>query len=292
MYRSAQGSCVNPVMEELAGWYPQLYLVPGEEGIRQYPEVVLKGEPVPSRDLSHFHGSSFDNCRMVDTPAGEVRVVTLGDRDDFVTFLRIMANRCQMVEIPGTQGAAFLNGVICWGKIMQHKEEFCRAAKEKGEPEPDLSEWYEEQNRFVSDKRNYTDAILILSRGPYSQVPAREVGLSSEEWLDKSHTIRLYHECTHFVCYRLHPGERDKIRDEVVADAVGLIAAFGYFDRKMAEHFLGIQDGRYIGGRLENYTDQPQEIIPSIEEMFAEIEKTVEENRVLAPLDLALCLDE
>ena len=34
----------------------------------------------------------------------------------------------------------------------------------------------------------------------------------------------------------------------------------GAFDRKLEELFLGIQDGRYSGGRLGNYTDRPEEI--------------------------------
>lgn len=285
-------SAGNRVMEELAMWYPQIYLVPGEEGKRLYPKVVLEGEPVPVKDLSHFKGSPSDDCHMVETPAGEVRVVTLGERDDFVTLLRIMAYRCEPTGIPCTQGASFLSGVISRGMIDRHKEEFFRKAEELGGQEPDLLEWMAEQKRFLSDKHNFTDSLLILSRGPYSAVPAKEFNFSEEEWLDDSYTIRLYHECTHFVCYRLHPGERDAVRDEAVADAVGIIAAFGHFDRKMAERFLGICDGRYTGGRLENYTKEPQRQILRISKMFDEIEKTAEENSDLAPLNLALCLDE
>ncbi len=280
------------VIEQLAELYPQLYLAPGEEGQELYPKVVLQGEPVPVKDLSHFHRSPTDNCRMVETPAGEVRVVTLGDREDYVTFLRIIAHRCKMVEIPGTQGASFLNGVICWGKINQHKEDFYREAREKGEPEPSESQWYEEQGRFVSDKRNYTDALLVLSRGPYSGVPAKEAGIPEEQWPEDSLTIRLYHECTHFVCYRLHPGERDAVKDELVADAVGIIAAYGHFDRRMAECFLGIHDGCYTGGRLENYTDDPSGLIPTIAGMLTHIAKTAEENKNMDPLELGLLLDE
>ena len=49
----------------------------------------------------------------------------------------------------------------------------------------------------------------------------------------------------------------DPVRDELIADAVGLYAAFGRFDPEKEKLFLGIRDGHYIGGRLENYTDAP-----------------------------------
>ena len=43
------------------------------------------------------------------------------------------------------------------------------------------------------------------------------------------------------------------ITDELVADAVGITAALGHYDRALAERFLGIREGRYTRGRLENY---------------------------------------
>ena len=245
-------------LDELAAMYPQLYLAPGEEGERLYPDVVQKGRQVPAKDLSHFHVLEEITYDMVETPAGEVLVITLGDRRDFETFVRIMAQRCRNADIPNTMGAVFLNGVI---------------------------------NRkvpFMPKK----DAMIILSTGPYSGVPAKEIGIPEEEWPAVSHTIRLYHECTHFVCYRLFPGERDAIRDELVADAVGITAALGHFDRVMAERFLGICDGRYQGGRLENYTSDPESRIPMIEETFTGIERTVKENVDLPPLELAIRLNE
>lgn len=245
------------VIEELAKVYPQLYLPPCEESIRLYPEIVLRGRPAPAKELAHFHCSPVDDCHMIATPAGEVRTVTLGNRCDFVTFLQIMGNRCVPVSVPDTQGAVFLDGVI------------------------------NREVPFMPKK----DALIVLSIAPYSGVPAEELGFGAEEWLAYSHTIRLYHECTHFICYRLHPGARDAVRDELTADAVGIIAAFGKYDRTMAERFLGIGDGRYIGGRLENYTAQPEAILPAIDRMLTNIEQKARENAHLTPMELAICLD-
>ena len=280
------------VIEQLAQSYPQLYLVPGPEGAQLYPEVVQKGRPAPDNSLSHFHTSPADEYRMAATPAGEVRVVTLGDREDFVTFLQIMANRCEPAEIPETQGAQFIDGIINRGRIEAHKAAFYRAAKEAGRPEPGFFEWVEELRRFTADKTNYTDAMLVLSVGPYSGVPAAELGCSEEEWQKLSHTIRFYHECTHFVCYRLCPVSCDPVRDELVADAVGIRAALGHFDRAAAELFLGIRSGRYVGGRLGNYTDDPAAMLPMIDAVFAVMEETVKTYASLPPLELAIRLQE
>lgn len=280
------------VIESLAELYPQLYLEPGEEGMKLYPEVVLKGKEVPEKTLRHFKGSVKDDCTMVETPAGEVRAVTFGDRDDFVTFLRIMGERCQKAAIPDTQGAIFLDGIINNHKIEQHKKEYYEGFEKRGEAAPGIFQWLEEKKSFTSDKRNYTDAVLGLSIGPYSGVPAGEFVFEDEQWLEYSHKIRLFHECTHFVCYRLRPGERDKIRDELIADSVGIYAAFGKFDRKMAERFLGIEDGRYVGGRLSNYTDSPDELLGRIEKTFCPIGEIVTANTGMDPLRLALILED
>ena len=46
----------------------------------------------------------------------------------------------------------------------------------------------------------------------------------------------------------------DAIRDEVIADMIGLIAAFGEYDTHLAEVFLGIEGETFRdGGRLSHY---------------------------------------
>ena len=245
------------VIRELARCFPQLYLAPGEEGAREYPEVVLRGKTPENKELSHFRTSEDDETRVMETPAGEVRVVTLGCRADFECFLQIMGNRCVPEEIPLTQGAAFLSGVV-------------------------------NREIFIPKK----DDLIILSTGPYSGVPAEAVGVPEEDWLSDSLTIRLYHECAHFICFKLFPDMIDVVRDEFVADAVGIIAAYGRFDRSLAELFLGIRDGEYKGGRLKNYTDDPVSLLPMIGETFDLLEETAKKHADLPPLELAIRLEE
>ena len=58
---------------------------------------------------------------MTDTPAGKVRVVTLGDRHDFELVIRGMsaAKSGPLAPVPESQGAATLT-VFNWRKIHAH----------------------------------------------------------------------------------------------------------------------------------------------------------------------------
>lgn len=236
----------------LAETYQQLYLRPGEEGRAAYRDIVRKGASAESKDLSHFRGHRENRLAYEETPAGEVLVLTLHERADFELFLQIMANRCEPCAIPPTQGASILDGVVNWPKIRQHRAEFLLSEQQAGNPLPD---WPAEFRRFTADKRNYTDALLVLSVGPYSGIAAERVNMTEQEWLARSMTIRRVHECTHFLCRRLWPEKIDPIWDELVADAAGLYDAFGRFDLPMAELFLGVGPEGYTGGRLQNYAE-------------------------------------
>ena len=285
------------VIGKLAEIFEQLYLAPGEEGEQEYKKVVLEGEHPSTRSLDHFHTSPNDLCQFISTPAGEIRVITLYEREDFETFLRIIANKCKMVEIPRTQGASFLGGVINRRKITVFKDDYFRKA-ENGEA--DASAWPEELKKFLSDRKNFTEPMIILSVGAYSAVPAEKAGYPEEEWIQLSGVIRTYHECTHFMCRRFYPELIDAIWDEVVADAVGVTAALGYYDRRLAEIFLGITEGQYTGGRLENYVDENEEnreerirqLAEKVSGLTAAIAEMPEAKTNDAPFALAVSLEE
>ena len=235
------------VLDILAAEYPQLYLNPDADTQETYRRVVLQGGEPEERNLGHYVGDQHDHMETADTPAGPVHVVTLGSRRDFELVLRglMAAKNGPKATIPESQGAAMLT-VFNWPRIRAHLAAF---------PEEEQAA---EFKRFTSVKVNYTDMLVVLSRGPYSGVSASAMGLTEGEWLARSDTIRRYHELTHVICRRLYPEDVDSIRDELIADAVGLYAAFGRFDPETEVLFLGIRDGRYIGGRLGHYTDEPE----------------------------------
>ena len=280
---------MNGVLAKLANQYQQLYLSPGDEA--EYREVVLKGKEPEKKDLSHFKTHPGDAMMWEETPAGRVRIVYLYERKDFELFLQIMAKKCQSVEIPSTQGAAIIDGVVDWEKIHAHRRNCVLRSLSTGV----ALDWKEEFRRFTMNKSNYTDALIVLSGGPYSGVSAEEAGMREREWIDNSIVIRKYHECTHFICRRLYPQKIDAVWDEIVADAVGIRAAFGAYFPNLAERFLGIQNGVYIGGRLENYVAADEDIHDRTiycHEVIQRVQKLSEANASLPPYQFALILEE
>ena len=267
------------VIKDLAEEYPVLCLNPDSDSQDVYRRVFLQGEEPADNSLSHYTGDVHDRMETVETPAGPVKVITLGNRKDFTLVMRgfMAAKEGPEALIPDTQGAAMLT-VFNWPRIKKHLSQY---------PE---SEQAAEFKRFISVKENYTDMLVILSRGPYSNVEANAIGISDEKWLEYSDTIRRYHELTHVICRRLYPDDVDPIRDELIADAVGLYAAFGHFDTKMEERFLGIRDGQYIGGRLGNYTDDPDKTAVSVNDELARMKAVIEAQTFKDPFDLILVL--
>ncbi len=277
------------VIETLADTYRQLFVVPGGGAKEKYLDIVQRGLEPDSRDLSHFITSDEDSITYEETPAGKVSVITLGRREDFVTFLRIMAYRCEMVDIPDTQGASILDGVINWRKIERHKIKFLESL---GNKEDAVKAWKEEFGRFTSDRRNFKDTLIILSIGPYSAVPAAKLELSDKEWTALSSKIRKYHECTHFICRKLYPEKKDAVWDELVADAVGIAAAFGKYDPDMGKLFLGIEGDTYTGGRLENYSDVDVRLTQKVSGVLDSFSSIAAEHPEADPYELAIMLEE
>ena len=247
-------------LQQLAKRYPQL-LLPIQAGIKDTPEyknAVLRGRLVPGELL--FVGSDMDSLTTEDTPAGRVEILYLSEREDFEHALRALAYRCEPVEILPSVGASTIRGLINWEKIHAHETAYRAAGG---------TDWNVELKRFTADKTNYLDTIILLSSGGYSNVSADKVGLSEKEWKEKSLTIRKFHELTHFVCRAKYPEDIDPIRDEVIADCIGLIAAFKEYDTKLAKVFFGIEGETFReGGRLSHYT--------SIEQIEAESAKVKE----------------
>ncbi len=272
---------MKTVLEKLAEEYPQLYLNPDEDTQEAYREVVLRGGEPEKKSLVHYAGDANDRDEPADTPAGRARVVTLGNRRDFELIIRgLMAARFgPLAPVPESQGAAMLT-VYNWPRIHAHMAAF---------PE---EEQQEEFRRFTSVKANYIDQLVVLSRGPYSHIGAEQMGMDGEEWLAVSDTIRRYHELTHLICRRLYPDRIDKIRDELVADTVGLYAAFGRFDPELVRKFLGITDRRYTGGRLHIYAENPEEEAGPVCDELERIRETVEAHPAADPFALIPLLME
>ena len=112
-------------------------------------------------------------------------------------------------------------------------------------------------NAFAMEARAapiYRHRVLLLNHAPYSNIPAASLGLSEEAWLERSHRLRLRHECAHYETLRLLSGMKNHALDEILADALGQIAAFGDFDADRQRLFFGLQKGQAVcTGRLSFY---------------------------------------
>ena len=269
-------------MKNLVRRFPQLGF-PIQHGIKDTPEykdAVLRGKPVYGENA--FRCSGEVSLTTEATPAGSVDILYLEKREDFEYALRALAYRCEPVEIPASVGASTVRGLINWEKIREHRRRYLAAGGQ---------DWPGEFKRFTADKKNYLDTVILLSGGDYSAVPAEALGLAEDEWREKSLTIRKYHELTHFVCRSFYPGNVEAIRDEVIADFIGLTAAFGTYDPALAGRFLGIWEGRFHeGGRLSHYAGESEleRAVKTAEELIgrlAERPRRAEESGVFELLE-------
>lgn len=189
------------------------------------------------------------------TAAGRVPVLVAGCRGDFVTLLRALARRNEPDPVPGSMGACTVGGYNNWDRMAELRRRF-----ERGELEADGAPDWGSAFAWVRGRRElYQDRFVLLAPGPYSGVAAAELGLSEEEWLRTSLTIRLEHECAHYFTRRVLGSMRNTLHDELIADYAGIVAAAGRFRSDWFLRFMGLEDpSRYRpGGRLENYRGRP-----------------------------------
>jgi hypothetical protein len=268
--------------------YPQLTLAVGV-GMSQsdeYKAITQRGRMPVALPYT------FSDCETTElyteyTEAGDVEILVLPDRCDFVRFVQVMAYRCEPREVPPSMGAVTINNINNWRRIEAHKNEYLLSGK---------TDWDKEFKRFTAVPQNYRDSIIALSNGAYSALPYTETDCESEEeWIRASLIIRKYHELTHFISRRLFPGNKETLRDEVIADCVGIVAAFGEYDVSFAQRVLGIYGDEYrAGGRLSNYIENDEELVLWIARTVELTEKVfgfVKARSELSPLQLQLALE-
>ena len=192
---------------------------------------------------------------VVQTVAGGVPVLIARDREDFVTLVQALSRRNEPSAVPASMGACMVGGFNNWDRVARYRrawEKQCVGSS--GEPE-----WQEEFRRLIPRKALYQDRFMILSRHPYSATPAKYAGVGESEWLDRSLIIRQEHEGVHYFTQRVFGAMRTNVLDEIIADFVGLVRAFGGYPADLALRFLGLEafPAYRHGGRLENYRGEP-----------------------------------
>ena len=220
----------------------------------------MRGIAAEHANLDHFAGSPEDELREVETPAGPVEVLFLKKRADFETFLQIIGHKSQPDPIARTVGAITYRGLADWKAVADTRERYVAGGGE---------DWGSEFARLAKVPGAFRAEIIVISEGPYSNVPAEDTPYGEDEWLPISREIRLYHECAHVVCRRTMPDDILPVWDEITADVTGLLFATGRYDTQLAACFLGVGGSGFTGGRLSEYLDDEQKV--RIDEIAVEV---------------------
>ena len=239
---------------------PQLAF-PIADGMRDeedYRAATLRG--VPASALAAATGLGIERPDLLELEvypsfAGRVPVLTVRHRPDFVRLAQALAKRNQPLAIPDGQGALMISGYNNWRRIGRLRQRWERLAPD----ERRAATWSEEFARIRPHKELYQDRFMILTDGPYSAVPAADLGLAEGEWRRLSLLIRREHECCHYFTRRLYGSMRNHLLDEIVADYTGIVAAVGRFRGDWLLRFLAPAadgDGR-TASRLELYRGSP-----------------------------------
>jgi hypothetical protein len=222
----------------LAESLPQLRF-PIREGMSQsadYRAATLRG--VSPDGLAEATGLELERPEAVElaihpSPAGRLPVLLVRGRAEFASLVRALGKRNEPAPVPDSQGALMIAGFNNWARI-----------RELGT-----------QITPTTPKELYQDRFILLSDGPYSAVPAADLGLDEAEWKEISLAIRRDHECAHYFTRRVFGSMRNHAHDELMADWAGLVGATGRFRADWFLRFLGLEDHpRYRpGGRLDLY---------------------------------------
>lgn len=243
----------------LAPRFPQ-FQFPIQEGISKteaYRQATLQGispDPSPARGLQLDEPGQL-RLLIHHSLAGPVPVLIAAHRPDFERLVRALSARNEPIPIPPSMGACIVKGYNNWDRVRRYRRDW-----EARHPDAcDEQAWAAEFRQLVPRPELYQDRFIILSEGPYSGVPASALGLTEQAWLDASLTIRLQHECTHYLTLRLFGVMRNHPFDELIADYFGLIAAFDAFAASTFLRFMGLESFPIYraGGRLENYRGRP-----------------------------------
>ena len=188
------------------------------------------------------------------TPAGAVPVLLAARRADFEALVRALTRKNEPAPIPPSMGACMVGGYNNWGRVAE-----LRTRWQAGElPVEGAADWPAALAVLRPRKELYQDRFVLLSGGAYSGVPAEAMEMGADEWSRASITIRLEHECAHYLTRRVLGSMRNNLLDELLADYAGIVAAAGRYRADWFLRFCGLEgEGCRAEGRLWNYRGDP-----------------------------------
>lgn len=239
---------------------PQLCF-PIRDGIsRTEPYLAATRRGAPAADLPEASGIELEDPDAIElalfaSPAGRIPLLIARRRAEFAALIRALTKRNEPVPVPPSQGALMVSGYNNWSRIRELR----RRWEDRDPSSRGSASWSEEFQRIQPRRELYQDRFILLSDGPYSAIPAAELGLPDGEWRELSLAIRRDHECAHYLTRRLFGSMRNNVLDELIADYAGMVGAAGRFRADWFLRFIGLEDfPRYrAGGRLDIYRGKP-----------------------------------
>ena len=223
-----------------------------------YRAAILRGvEPhaIPEATGLKLRQPEELSLKIYPSLAGAIPVILPGNREDFVTLVQALTKRNEPISIPDSMGACMIVGYNNWDRIRRYRQRWSAENQANSEE----TTWRQEFIKLIPQKHLYHDRFIILSDGFYSNVAPENLGLTEAEWRKLSLTIRLEHECTHYLTRRLLNSMQNNLLDELIADYRGIVAAIGHYRADWFLRFMGLEsfpDYR-VSGRLQNYRGKP-----------------------------------
>ena len=187
---------------------------------------------------------------FITTAAGCIPVVLTATRADFIALVCAILHHNEPYEVPNNMGAVMISGYFNWARLRAWRVQARLDRLTSQEAEKRL------RHHLASYKHDYQDRFIILSPGFYSGLSPEQAGFESDSWLKYSHIIRREHEGTHYLTRRVLGMMRTHLLDELLADFVGLTAAFnGRFDADLFLALMGIRPDASLleHGRIHIY---------------------------------------
>lgn len=211
---------------------------PVETGIRHQHAYLAaaRGHAAWNGECASLVCAHLGDIFIHPTLAGHVPVVLAGCREDFVSMVCALARQNEPTPVSHTIGAMLIDGY----------RNRARSPETGGVSTSNKAMLRRDRDRFI-----------LLSRGPYSNIPLRHLGLEESEWTGLSIRIRLEHECAHYLVRRALGPVVNRVMEEILADYAGICAACGSFRSDWALLFLGYHQGQWLEeGRLHQYHDK------------------------------------
>lgn len=263
IWRSWVAAAAKPggnVLDVLRPHLPQLSF-PIAQGISQsdaYRKATRQGIDPATLSIEgslEWDDSAELRLTVYDSVAGGIPVFEAPTRPQFETLIRALSKRNEPVAIAPTQGAQMVSGYINWNRVHALRQHWL----DTPEDERSHPTWGQAMAALKDNKQAYQDRFIVLSDGPYSAVPASDLGLDDATWRTKSLRIRRAHECSHYFTRRFFGSMRNHPMDELMADYAGIVAAEGRFRADWFLRFLGVEPTGELhdDGRLHIYRGDP-----------------------------------